>query len=144
MKYKIFFYIYAVLLIFLILFKFCFTLNQIEENILIFRESGYNRLNLELFRTIKMQINHIREEWAIKNLLGNTIPFIVYGVLYELAFKQKIIKAMLINLNLVVLIEIIQLVFIIGTFDIDDILLNTLCIFLGVMFIKEVIKKEII
>lgn len=142
MKYKVLFYIYTIILIFLILFKFSFTLNQIQENILIFRNNGYIRINLELFKTIKMQINHIRETWALKNLLGNTIPFILYGVFFELAFNKGIIQSILINLTIIFAIELTQLLLIIGTFDVDDILLNIISVASGVIFIKEVIKKQ--
>ncbi|MFI3328846.1 MAG: VanZ family protein [bacterium] len=142
MKYKIIFYTYATILLFLILFKFSFTIKEIQENILIFRTNGYDKINIELFKTIKMQIDNINESWAIRNLLGNTIPFVLYGLFYQLAYKHNFVKTITINLIIILLIETIQYTFAIGTFDIDDILLNIISISLGMLFVKEVLYNK--
>ncbi|MFI3252615.1 MAG: VanZ family protein [bacterium] len=134
-QFSIIFYIYTCIMFFLVLFKFNFTYERIKESIELFRVSDYKMVNLDFLSTIKMQINQ-KNNWAFLNLFGNTIPFIFYGILFVLSFDTSLIKSILINLFVVLLIEIIQLIFVIGTFDIDDIFLNLTSIILGIILIK--------
>ncbi len=134
-KNKIVFIIYTIVLVFLILFKFSFTIEDFKNTIEQFREVDYKRVNLDFLSTLKIQID-ILDRWAIVNLLGNTIPFIVYGFLFINAFKINIFNAIIINLIFVLSLELIQFIFVIGTFDIDDIFLNNLSILIGVLFGK--------
>ncbi len=140
-KIKILFYIYTFFLIFFVLFKFNFTIEDLVQTIKNFREVNYKRINLEFLNSIKMQIN-ILDRWAILNLFSNTIPFIIYGFLFGFSFDFNVVKSILINVIFVLFLELIQLIFVIGTFDIDDIFLNVLSIIIGIIFVKYTIKNK--
>lgn len=141
MNKKIIFYIYTIILIFFVLFKFSFTINDLKDTIEQFREVEYQRVNLDFLNTIKMQVS-ILDRWAIINLLGNTIPFVIFGLLFYISFKCKIINLFLYSLIFIISLELIQLIFVIGTFDIDDIFLNSLSILIGLVFGKYALNNK--
>lgn len=66
--------------------------------------------------------------YSVENLIGNILLFVPAGILLPLVFRKidnfkKIIRTSLIASFV---LEIIQLFFILGNFDVDDILLNIL------------------
>ena len=63
--------------------------------------------------------------WALKNLLGNLLPFIPFGFLLPIAYPR--IKAFF----KVLFIEIFQYMTRLGSFDIDDIILNMVGVLSG-------------
>ncbi|MDD2648777.1 MAG: VanZ family protein [Eubacteriales bacterium] len=89
--------------------------------------------NFVPFRTIGVQLAHISEGWAKFNLLGNTIPFIPFGFLLPIVYKKasSFKRVFIIGLIFIILIEIIQFATRLGSFDVDDILLNMLGILFG-------------
>ncbi len=129
------------ILIFLVLFKFSFNITDIKETIEHFRNTNYQRTNYILFNTIKIQLSIINR-WAVINLFANTIPFILYGILFELSFNMKLLTTIILTFLFILSIEFIQLYYVIGTFDVDDIFLNTLSILLGVFVIKFLLYKK--
>ncbi len=141
-KIKVVFLVYLICLIFFVLFKFNFTIDDMRESIEHFRLIDYNRVNLKFLNSIKMQLN-IMDRWAILNLFGNTIPFLIYGFLFSVTFKITLFKSFIINSSFILSLELIQLIFVIGTFDIDDIFLNLLSILLGFLFGKYVFKNHL-
>lgn len=142
-KLIIFFVIYTIVLTYFVLFKFNFTINDLNDFINEFRSVNYKRVNLELFSSIKMQVN-ILDRWAILNLIANTVPFVVLGLLYKYCFKTSLIKSIIISAIFILSLELIQLIFVIGTFDIDDILLNFISILIGVLFVEYVVFNSAI
>ena len=66
--------------------------------------------------------------WALKNLLGNLLPFIPFGFLLPIAYPR--IKA-LVGMFAVLFIEIFQYMTRLGSFDIDDIILNMVGVLSG-------------
>ena len=61
------------------------------------------------------------------NLLGNVICFIPFGfVIPILTRKQTALRMFLLSMSASVLVELLQLVSMLGSFDVDDITLNTL------------------
>lgn len=88
------------------------------------------RYNLELFKEIKRFINY-REELGMfavfTNLFGNILIFVPYGFFVAMASKYRgFWKTFLYSFWLSLGVEIFQLVTRVGSFDVDDILLNTL------------------
>lgn len=142
-KLIIFFVIYTIVLTYFVLFKFNFTINDLNDFINEFRSVNYKRVNLELFSSIKMQVN-ILDRWAILNLIANTVPFVVLGLLYKYCFKTSLIKSIITSAIFILSLELIQLIFVIGTFDIDDILLNFISILIGVLFVEYVVFNSAI
>src|SRR5260221_2601059 len=93
-------------------------------------EKGIKRANFIPFKTLRYFYS-IRKRYSYlvaKNILGNIIGFIPLGVLLPLLFARlkrpgkTIGTVFLISLGF----ETIQLIFNLGVFDVDDLLLNTL------------------
>jgi glycopeptide antibiotics resistance protein len=93
-------------------------------------EKGIKRANFIPFKTLRYFYT-IRKRYSYlvaKNILGNIIGFIPLGVLIPLLFARlkragkTIGTIFLISLGF----ETIQLIFNLGVFDVDDLLLNTL------------------
>ena len=125
-------YVYALFKI--ILFKFdsinvTFLMSRLQRNL---GNPDYilNRLqsgNFILFKTISdyLQIPSIHH---ITNLLGNIVIFIPFGAFILLLSKNKgmsFICVLACSLGLSLCMECLQVVFSIGSFDVDDLVLNT-------------------
>lgn len=80
--------------------------------------------------------------WII-NLIGNIVVFIPFGLLLPMINKQfqKKIKLMLVFIFGISILEISQLIFRVGSFDIDDIILNSIGVLLGLSIYKRIIHK---
>ena len=132
------FIIYILLVLNFIVIKFNgniqHLINTIQSN-MERRAQGESGANLVPFRTIKAYINDISFGIAFINILGNIIPFIPMGFLIPTAFpsQRNIIKTMISCFLLILSIEILQLIFFLGSFDVDDVILNLLSCFIGFM-----------
>jgi glycopeptide antibiotics resistance protein len=89
--------------------------------------------NFEIFKTIKAQFADLGSGYANWNILANTVCFMPFGFLLPLITKKpcNILLTGFIGLLFSALIETSQLVFKIGVFDVDDIILNTAGVILG-------------
>ena len=88
------------------------------------------RYNLELFKEIKRFITY-REQLGIfavfANLFGNILIFVPYGFFISVAGRTRgFFKTLFFSLGLSLGVEIVQLFTRVGSFDVDDILLNTI------------------
>lgn len=91
-------------------------------------------INLVPFRTVAQYLRLLRssrEIWvqlAVINLFGNVIMFIPLGFFLPRVFQQlqKLWKTLLTTALTISLIELIQLFTLLGSCDIDDLLLNLL------------------
>ncbi len=87
------------------------------------------RYNLELFKEIKRFWEH-RDTLgihAMTNLVGNVIIFIPFGFFMPMASKYRsFLSTFACGFLLSLGVEIFQLVTKIGSFDVDDLLLNTI------------------
>lgn len=97
--------------------------------------SGY-RYNLVFFQEIKRFIVYhqtIGIEGFLVNLFGNVIAFMPFGFCLPTISKndQKLHRILFWSFGFSLTIEIIQLVYKIGIFDVDDLLLNTIGGLLG-------------
>jgi len=87
--------------------------------------------NLELFKEIK-RFYHYREQLGMKafllNVVGNVAAFVPCGFFLPIVSRRgrKWYNAILLCFGLSLCIETTQLVFRVGSFDVDDLLLNTL------------------
>lgn len=97
-------------------------------------------LNLVPFRTIRLYIRLLTRipdsryiPHAIINLLGNVVMFIPLGLLLPRVFKKlnKFLRVMLATALIVTAVELLQLFTLVGSLDIDDLLLNLLGAALG-------------
>jgi glycopeptide antibiotics resistance protein len=76
---------------------------------------------------------------VINNILGNVVLFIPVGLLVGYLIRTSIIKVLIIGFVLSLAIEILQIVLLLGTFDVDDLLLNSIGSILGALLIKGII-----
>lgn len=101
------------------------------------RIDGLWNINLIPLRSIGPQLTHINEWWALKNILGNIIVFMPFGCLFPLAYPRGkgLVRMFVIAVFSILLIEIFQLITMLGAFDIDGIILNVLSILIGYILI---------
>lgn len=108
------------------------------------------RYNLVLFKEIKRFIR-FRESLGIEsfvvNIFGNILAFSPLGFMLSLLKENygKLISIFLISFGFSLSIEILQLIFKVGIFDVDDIFLNTLGGLLGYLFsipVKKIFKRS--
>lgn len=141
------FIIYCIILTIVLLFKYNLSLNSIMEKINSVswsREQGAWNINLVPFRTISSQLSLFGSIPAIvaKNLVGNIVVFIPFGSLLPLGYEKmrKCHRTLLAGLLYILFIELIQFVCMLGTFDVDDIILNSLGVFVGFIIFKIILK----
>ena len=87
------------------------------------------RYNLELFKEITRFITY-REQLGMfvvaANLLGNILIFVPYGFFVSMAGRRRgFFKTFFFSMFLSLAVETVQLITRVGSFDVDDILLNT-------------------
>lgn len=92
--------------------------------------AGEYRYNLEPLKEIKRFIEYRRELGAFavfNNLFGNILIFVPFGFFISMASVSRgFFKTLFYSLLLSLGVEIFQLLTRVGSFDVDDILLNTI------------------
>jgi glycopeptide antibiotics resistance protein len=88
------------------------------------------RYNLTLLKEVKRFIKYRHElglESFIVNIFGNVIAFMPFGFVLPIISPEnrKLFYIVLLSLEFSISIELIQLIFKVGIFDVDDILMNT-------------------
>ena len=98
---------------------------------------GWSLANFIPFKTIYYYVS-LQEvaENGLQNIGGNIVVFVPYGLLLPLAFnRMREVRKLLLAVFLTSLcFESIQLVFDVGSFDVDDLVLNTLGGTIGYLF----------
>ena len=106
------------------------------------------RYNLELFKEIRRFIVYREQLGAFavfSNLFGNILIFVPFGFFIAMASSSRsFFKALFNSLGLSLSVEVLQLVTGVGSFDVDDILLNTIGGVLGyiVFMICNLIRRK--
>lgn len=141
----ILFVIYFILLIKVILFKYplsmIISMMNNPNTTLAVRLQGSNFIP---FKTIIYYISGNEGfRIAITNIIGNIAAFIPLGFLLPIIFKRirKFPKIILTSFSVSLLFEVIQLLMAIGSFDIDDILLNVFGSLIGYIFYTLISKN---
>lgn len=80
----------------------------------------------------------INTEIVLANILGHILAFFPMGALLALAYERTRQKHLLLVSFFSLLLELIQLVLHIGSFDVDAIIFNVLGYFVGLWFTKAV------
>lgn len=132
---KVIWWIYFVLLFGIVIIKFRGSFSEL----LIKMEStpfGTN-YNLIPFKSIGEQLSHFSEGWARFNLLGNIIPFVPFGFLLPVVSEKinSFIKILFAGFGFLLFVEVFQFFTKLGSFDVDDIFLNMIGIFIGYLLI---------
>ena len=98
-------------------------------------KQGWEKANTKPFSTIKLFYNshRLNPEYRKNNLWGNLLGFLPLGIFLPLliAFFRKAIPVLLAGFIISLGFEITQLLFGLGVFDVDDIILNTAGCFAG-------------
>ncbi len=105
------------------------------------------RYNLALFREIKRFWSIIGSHgWKpfLFNVVGNVLAFMPFGFLLPKVFikSKRILLISLLSFELSLFAETLQLIFKLGCFDVDDLLLNTIGGILGFLFLWMVEHKK--
>lgn len=130
----------------MLLFKFHLSFAYISEKINSVkwnRELGVWNINLLPFKTICSQLRRFKHIPIIvmENILGNIVIFIPFGVLFPLSLrKTSYYKTFLAGIIYVLFIELMQFVFMLGVFDIDDIILN--CVGIACGYVIYIVLKQ--
>ena len=110
------------------------------------------RYNLVLFKEVRRFILYRKElglESFIVNIFGNVLAFAPFGFVLPIISKsnRKLINIALLSLEFSLTVELIQLIFKVGIFDVDDLFMNTLggilggiCFIICHKFIKTIKK----
>ncbi len=123
---KILWWVYIALLFVFVVVKFKGSFYELSDRVNTYSMQGSINYNLIPFRSMSAQIERITQWWALKNLLGNIIPFIPFGFLLPVTYKKfsSAISVFVIGLVSILVIEIFQFFTKLGSFDVDDIILN--------------------
>lgn len=141
---KILFSIYILFLILFVVLKFDGSFERIislHNSIIENEKDGLRNINLIPFTTMSPYLKNITEPYAFKNIIANILVFIPLGFFISNKNPKNVFKALIICLRVILSIELIQLFFKIGFFDVDDIILNFIGSLLGV-FISLFVRKR--
>jgi len=107
------------------------------------------RYNLTPFKEIRRFIvysGHLGVSSVFTNLIGNIVAFIPFGIFLPILTNNrlKIFQVTVFTFALTLSIELIQLKSMVGIFDVDDIILNTLGGIIGYLmfFVWKSIKER--
>ncbi|RYY31616.1 MAG: VanZ family protein [Chitinophagaceae bacterium] len=91
-------------------------------------EANFRRANLIPFTTIMLFIkSKLSMRDIVGNVLGNIVGFIPFGILVPMLFPRlsRLFRTLMAAFLLSVAFEVLQLIFVLGSFDVDDLMLNT-------------------
>lgn len=144
---QIVWWLYICLLFVIVVVKFNGSFEELENRIIMFSSEETINFNLIPFRSIGVQLTHINEWWALKNILGNIISFIPFGFLLPIVYNKinSFFKFFASNILFILFVESFQFSTKIGCFDVDDIILNfvgSLCGYLVLLLVKFLFKRH--
>ena len=121
----------------------CYFLFFAENYGRIFGQENY-RYNLVPFREIERFWTY-RSELGVHsfyNLAGNILGFVPAGFFIPILWKNKrgFLFTVCVTFQMSLLVEILQLIFRVGSFDVDDLILNTIGGMLGYLLLTLVGK----
>lgn len=125
--------VWSLFVIYCIVLLYVFILTRINTHIHPYENVSdfLVRINLIPFRTVyeyidKIINNRINIDTAIANLIGNIIVFLPMGAFLPFIFQKiRSFKKTILTIFLIVLgIELIEIIFAMGAFDIDDFIFN--------------------
>lgn len=143
--FNVLFIIYCLALIYVL---FLHNSNRAGFEIELFSDSHLQMVNLEPFKTInnyiKVLINgNINRDIPIRNLFVNFILFLPMGIMLPIISEKKFnkfYKFFPFMVLLVILVEFMQFITLMGSADIDDVILNTFGACIGYLMTK--MRKE--
>ncbi len=136
--YKAVWWVYIALLFIVVIVKFTGSVAALERKIA--RTTPWSNYNLIPFYSIRVQLEYVSEKWARLNLLGNFVPFVPFGLLLPLAYPKSgtFVRVAGIGLLFLIFVELFQLFTRLGSFDVDDIILNMVGVICGYLLWRGV------
>lgn len=116
-----------------------------------YRQQGVWRVNLVPFATISVQLSRITQQWAQINLLGNVAVFMALSFLLPFAYPKMrgFLRCFSTGILVSVGIEVFQFVTMLGSLDVDDVLLAAIgtimgyCIWSGYQQVYPTLSKKL-
>lgn len=153
-NFKWIWYIYLITLFLVVVVKFdgsTTTLGERIANTQYNRTIGLPNYDLDFLYSIKIYWQYRSEIWAIKNLVGNIVPFIPFGFIFPIVYPKHShwFTVFIASFLFVLGIESFQFITLLGVFSVDDIFLNVLSmvfgylLFLFVRFVRRRYVKRI-
>ena len=96
------------------------------------------------FKTIIEYVKYVHsfDDWFVKNLACNVLMFMPFGFLVPLFVKKnKVWQVLIYGIITSIMIEFLQVLLAVGTGDIDDVILNTMGVFIGFGIYKILYKN---
>ncbi|MBD3109228.1 VanZ family protein [Bacillus sp. AGMB 02131] len=116
--------------------------------LLFMKAHSFSSINIVPFHSIGSYLfsdNKLLRAFAFSNVVGNIVLFVPLGVYLPLFIQEK---SILKNISWIILIstlvEILQFVFKVGASDIDDVILNGLGGFIGIIAYRILLKKFVV
>ncbi len=136
----IFLFVLYILFMMKILFFKYISLTEFVFN----HEYAIRSVNLVPFRSIEEYYNTYFGNNLIANVnvLGNVLIFAPLGVYTSMYFdKYSLLKCIIIGMITSIAVEVVQYTLAIGVTDIDDVILNTLGVSIGVLTYQYLVKR---
>lgn len=135
------FVIYVLLLIYFLFFSEEY--GRVAE---LDREYQYNLIPFVEIRRFWIYREQLGVFAVFTNLIGNVVGFVPFGLLLPVIFRnfRQCSRIVLSGFALSLTVETIQLITKVGSFDVDDLMLNTLGAFLGyfIFYICDLIRRK--
>lgn len=102
------------------------------------RTYQYNLIPLHEIRRFLIYRRQLGFAAVTLNLVGNVVAFVPFGLFLPLLVRRvrSLGKTLLLGFEFSLLVEILQLFSKVGSFDVDDIILNTLGVFAGYVLFR--------
>ncbi|MBW7476939.1 VanZ family protein [Paenibacillus oenotherae] len=91
----------------------------------------YNIIPLQTLKMYVLYADHFSLRNWLVNMVGNVAVFVPFGIALPYLFRLKLMRFMILFIAALFMLELLQLVLHRGSFDIDDVLLNTLGAIMG-------------
>lgn len=107
----------------------------------VLKEFEYNFYPFRTIFTYIIGYNSNNKIPFIINIIGNIVVLMPFGFLLPLAFKKqlnRLDKLLFATVTGILVIEMLQLVFKVGVFDVDDIILNSMGVVIGFVILKVI------
>lgn len=144
MLFGVFLLLYILLLFYALIFKYVSPMELFSSN-----REYFRNVNMIPFLTIYSYLSgslNVPPLVVASNILGNIILFVPMGIYLQLLKKNKKIGMNILIVFLITLsVELFQFIFGLGAADIDDIILNCLGGFIGILVYRrlyEFLKNE--
>lgn len=93
----------------------------------------YNIVPLQTLKMYLLHADHFSMRYWLINVVGNVAVFVPFGIALPYLLKLRLMRFLVIFMSALVTLELLQLVLHRGSFDIDDVLLNTIGAMMGYM-----------